>query len=56
MESRSSWLAWQMIRISASKNYTLWRICNGMTITNTLSNTESLDIIKTTRWLMWKRA
>jgi len=39
MASRCSWLACQMIRISGSGNYTVSRILDGMTITNTLSNT-----------------
>jgi len=38
-ESRTSWLACQMITVSGSGNYTLWRIWDGMTITNGLSNT-----------------
>jgi len=39
MVSRSSWVACQIIRISGSGNHTLWRLWDGMTITNTLSNT-----------------
>jgi len=38
MVSRCSWLAYQMIRNSGSGNYTPWRIWDGMTITNALSN------------------
>jgi len=38
MASRSSWLACQMIRLSGRGNYTLSRISDGMTITNSLSN------------------
>jgi len=37
--SRSSWLAWQMIRFSGIGTYTLSRIWDGMTNTNGLSNT-----------------
>jgi len=37
--SRSLWLACRMMRLSGSGNYTLWRISDGMTITNALSNT-----------------
>jgi hypothetical protein len=36
--SRTSWLACQMIRLSGSGNYTLFRIWDGLTITNALSN------------------
>ena len=39
MASRSSWLAYEMIRLPGSGNYTLSRIWDGMTITNALSNT-----------------
>jgi len=39
MAFRTWWLAWQMIRLSRSGNYTLSRIWYGMTITNALSNT-----------------
>jgi hypothetical protein len=39
MASSNSWLACQMIRLSGSGKYTLLRICEGMTITNGLSNT-----------------
>jgi len=38
MACRSSWQACQMIRLSGSGNYPLLRIGDGMTITNTLSN------------------
>jgi len=37
--SRTSWLAYQIIRLSGSGNYTLSRIWHRMTITNALSNT-----------------
>jgi len=36
---RSSWLACQLIRLGGSGNYTLWRIWDGITITNTVSST-----------------
>jgi len=39
MASRTSWLACQIIRLLGSGTYTLSRICDGMTITNALSNT-----------------
>jgi len=39
MASRSSWLPCQMIRLNGTGNYTHSRIWDGMTITNTLSNT-----------------
>jgi len=40
MVSGSSWLQCHILRLSGSGNYTLWRRWDGMTITNTLSNTQ----------------
>jgi hypothetical protein len=37
--SRSLWLAWQMIQLSGSGNYTLSRIAEAMTITHAPSYT-----------------
>jgi len=39
MVSRNSWVACLMIRLSGSGKYTLWRIWDGMTITNAISYT-----------------
>lgn len=38
MASKSSWLAWNIIRLLRSGNYTLLRIWDGITINKALSN------------------
>jgi len=51
MASTSSWLTYNMIRLSGSGNYTLSRVCDGMTITNALSITGVMTSSKA--WDAW---